>query len=455
MRTSALPLLVLMVSGCSAPKDKPTLPTNVLGSCTYTNKFAGGQECREYVGSWTEEAATKDCTNQKAPTFAWGESCTQDVRVGWCLINKPGAEMRVGFLSASCGDAKTGCEVFAGGYYEAGTACGGSAIDDSVSSIPVFQQPERVCKAPLPGEPEGQSEGGQVCTWQAVSGCTEENRRFSDYADCSVIISQRPYYPAPEDARKAQPDERMNDAAYLAELGWVKKQVLSSSCSCCHGKDAPSGASNWDIDTEGNFANGFHDRGVAMGAGWIRSVGFGAYPPAENNGFHRPTPEQPDGTIFPSTDPERMRQFWLAEATRRGMAEADWAADVASPLESQLAYVPTACGDTEGMAADGTLKWRYGKVRYLYVLEAGSISPGVPPNLDLPKGTLWRLDVPSRGGTPLENGTVKYGVVPAGQVQTFPADGAAPAPLQGGKQYYLYALTDVAQPVTRCLFTAP
>ena len=54
MRTSALPLLVLMVSGCSAPKDKPTLPTNVLGSCTYTNKFAGGQECREYVGSWTE-----------------------------------------------------------------------------------------------------------------------------------------------------------------------------------------------------------------------------------------------------------------------------------------------------------------------------------------------------------------------------------------------------------------
>jgi len=331
MRTSALPLLVLMVSGCSAPKDKPTLPTNVLGSCTYTNKFAGGQECREYVGSWTEEAATKDCTNQKAPTFAWGESCTQDVRVGWCLINKPGAEMRVGFLSASCGDAKTGCEVFAGGYYEAGTACGGSAIDDSVSSIPVFQQPERVCREPLPGEPPGLSDGGLVCTWQAVSGCTEENRRFSDYADCSVVISQRPYYPAPEDPRKAEPDERMNDAAYLAELGWVKKQVLSSSCSCCHGKDAPSGASNWDIDTEGNFANGFHDRGVAMGAGWIRSVGFGAYPPAENNGFHRPTPEQPDGTIFPSTDPERMRQFWLAEATRRGMAEADWAATWPAP----------------------------------------------------------------------------------------------------------------------------
>ncbi|MEN9800361.1 MAG: hypothetical protein RL653_4058, partial [Pseudomonadota bacterium] len=182
---------------------------------------------------------------------------------------------------------------------------------------------------------------------------------------------------------------------------------------------------------------------------------FGAYPPEQNNGFIRPTPENPKGTIFPTTDPERMRRFWLGEATRRGMKESDWTNDVASPLEAQLTYVPTACEGEEGLAADGTLKWRFGKVRYVYVLEANAKSPGVPPNLDLPTGTLWRVDVPSKGGTPIPNGTMKYGVVPAGQVQKFPADGAAPVALEKGKQYYLYALADIAQPVTRCLFTAP
>lgn len=446
---------LLIAASCSGPKDKPTLPTNVLGSCTYTNKFAGGSECKDYVGTWTEEAASTDCANQKGPTFQWGSGCTQQVAIGWCLLSKPGMETRVAFLNGSCGDAKTGCEVFGGGYFESGSACGGAALDDGASSIPVFQQPELTCREPLPGEPPGKSEGGKVCTWAAVSGCTEEGRRFSDYADCSIVISQRPYYPAPEDARKAQPDERMGDPAYTSELSWVKSQVLSSSCSCCHGKDAPSGASNWDIDSEGNFANGFHDRGVAMGAGWIGSIGFGAYPPEQNNGFIRPTPENPVGTIFPSTDPERMRRFWLGEATRRGMKESDWTGDVASPLETQLAHVPTACEGEEGLSADGTLRWRYGKVRYVYVLEANAKSPGVPPNLDLPAGTLWRVDVPSKGGTPIANGTLKYGVVPAGQLQKFPADGAAPPALEKGKQYYLYALADVAQPVTRCLFTAP
>jgi hypothetical protein len=86
------------------------------------------------------------------------------------------------------------------------------------------------------------------------------------------------------------------------------------------------------------------------------------------------------------------------------------------------------------------------------VLEAGSANPGVPPNLDTPRGTLWRLDVPFTG-SPINTG-IRYGVVPQGASQRVPAMNAAPPALQSGRQYYLYVLQDVAIPITRCTFTA-
>ncbi len=98
--------------------------------------------------------------------------------------------------------------------------------------------------------------------------------------------------------------------------------------------------------------------------------------------------------------------------------------------------------------------WKGGNARYVYVLDASAASPTVPPNLDLPEGTLWRIDVPS-DGKPVLSGTVKFGEIPTGLTQKFPATGAAPGALQSGKQYYLYVLADLIQPVTRCLFTAP
>jgi hypothetical protein len=39
-------------------------------------------------------------------------------------------------------------------------------------------------------------------------------------------------------------------------------------------------------------------------------------------------------------------------------------------------------------------------------------------------------------GKPVLSGTVKYGSVPAGLTQKFPATGATPSALQSGKQYY-------------------
>ncbi len=74
----------------------------------------------------------------------------------------------------------------------------------------------------LPAEDAGQSANGQVCTWQAISGCTEEGRRYSDYASCDIVRSQRPYYPAPPAATAGREDKRLEDSQYVAELDWVK-----------------------------------------------------------------------------------------------------------------------------------------------------------------------------------------------------------------------------------------
>ena len=98
------------------------------------------------------------------------------------------------------------------------------------------------------------------------------------------------------------------------------------------------------------------------------------------------------------------------------------------------------------------VRWTGGPARYLYVLEADAMSPGVPPNLDLPEGTLWRVDV-APTAEPVPSG-VRYGDTPAGAQVVWPASGEAP-PLTSGRSYYLAALLDVYLPATRCVFVAP
>jgi len=455
MRVVLIPLVLLASCGLST---RPQLPEKLVGSCRYTNKFAGNPECRDYLGSWTKEAATKDCEGQSSKVV-FDQAC-QDVDVlAWCLIdNEDGTALKVTFPgtdASECGTDKTGCEVFAGGYFDPAPVCGGAASEGADWKGTVFQPPELICKAPKAGEAPGKGANGQVCTWQAISGATEEGRTFSDYADCAVVRTQRPYNAAAEDENIKKADPRMEDPAFVAEVEWVRSQVRASACICCHSNAAPQGASNWNMDTPGNFVNGFHNRGLAMAAGWIDTVGFGAYDKEKNNGFVRPTPADPHLSMFPTTDSDRMVQFFAGEALHRGLQQTDFANQPpgAGPLDIQRLFKPSACTNGEGVTADGTVIWRGSKARYLYVLEEGATSPTVPPNLDLPEGTLWRIDVPWTGSA-VSSGKVKYGVVPTGLVQKFPASGTA-SKLESGKQYYLYVLADIAVPVTRCLFRAP
>jgi hypothetical protein len=202
----------------------------------------------------------------------------------------------------------------------------------------------------------------------------------------------------------------------------------------------------WDTDREGLWTDDFTGRGLAMAAGWLDTSVLGAFPPEENNGFDRTR------TALPSTDPERMIAFFEGELARRGLTRADFdtEAPIGGPLYSQRVFEPSACTQGEGVATTGELSWVGGEARYIYVLRAGSDNPSTPPNLDLPEGTLWRVDV-DHTSPAVEDG-LRYGELPMSAWQAYPEMGS-PEALIEGEVYYLYILKDIGVPITRCLFT--
>ncbi len=444
-------LLLLLLAACDTATPLEGTP---IGSCSYTSPFSGELECREYYEA-DADYAEADCLELQS-TFEPDASCAVASLLGTCTYDDGDVRIRT-FVDADapdrCGTNEFGCEFFADGVWEPGSVCTGE--DEIVVLEDPWPQPVRVCVDPLPDEPPGQSEGGQVCTWEVVSGATEEGRHFADYASCDTVVRQRGYSDAPPDERAFEEDPRMEDPTYVAEVDWVRDQLRAGACECCHASAKGVGAAVFDADFEGNLANMFHDDGLAMAAGWIPTIGFGTYPPAENNGFWRSSEENPNHPAIPTTDPERMITFFEGELAHRGRAREEFADRTyggAGPLDVQRAFVPSECSEEEGIAPDGTIRWLPGRARYVYVMEADTVTPTVPPNLDLPEGTLWRVDVPE-DGVPVASEAIVYGKVPAGMTQRWPEDGAPPA-LEDGKSYYLYVAADVLFPISRCLFTA-
>ena len=457
-RLLSLSILMCVAAACQRG-SVPIVPDKVVGHCVYMNRFSELEECRDYVGEWTEKDAAEDCEDQDSKVIL-GSACGVSERLGYCFLGGEDERWtRISFPGTDaqkCGSMKRGCELFGGGVFDPAPTCGGKVEEGGGDSgLPTFLQPVLACVDPRPGEPPGQSAGGKVCTWEMISGATELGRSFEQYASCDRVRTQRPYYPVPPAPDAAREDARLQDPTYANEVKWVRSQIESTACVCCHSTRAPKGPSNWFVESPGNFINSFNPRGLAMGAGWIDTVGFGAYRPEHNNGFSRASPERPNDSIFVTTDAARIARFFEAELAHRGFTREDFLEDPygAGPLDTQRFFRPDACDKGEGVGADGTILWRGGKARYLYVLEADAPTPTVPPNLDLPEGTLWRIDVPE-GGTPFESGTVRYGAIPQGLSQRFPAAGE-PSALTHGKAYYLYVLADIIQPVTRCVFTYP
>jgi len=435
----------------TADTGTPTAPVAAaVGHCTYVNLFSQDEECKEYRGDgWSLDAAEQDCA---APPFSAGPGtfvadapCVYAATLGTCTIDE-GTDDEVALVfpgddPSLCSGVEFGCGL-AGGDFVGDGACDGQTATggEGFGSVP-FEPFERVCVA------EPSADDGEVCTWNAISGSTEEGYRFLDYGDCDVVRTQRPYVPYPA-AQAAEDDSRLDDPVWAEEFAWVTDQFEASACVCCHSSTAPDGPAGWYLEDGPIWTDGASDAAIAMFAGFIDSSAFGAFPADDNHGFDRST------TGVPTTDIPRMQAFLEGELQRRGLSERDFADEGpwGGPLVDQLVYEPEACADGQGVDADGRVRWTGTDVRYLYVLEAGAANPTVPPNLDLPEGTLWRVDVLPEDA-PMASG-VAYGEVPADAVQAWPVQGA-PEPLVSGKTYYLVALTDIIQPTTRCLFTAP
>lgn len=459
-----LSVLLFSASGCSCNGFPiPELPKKIVGHCIYKNMFSGRQECKEYLGEWSVSEATNDCKNNNSQIVK-DKKCgiADDKRLGDCIfiidkakdkfarVELPGSD------TSMCQSMERGCQFFGGGSFVPTPMCGGKTGKEPKKTLPVFQMPEYVCKDPKKGEPKGKGPNGQVCTWSAISGATEPGRNFMDYGSCDLVRTQRPYFAVPPASTAKDPDPRMKDPKYVKENEWVKAQIRASACVCCHSTAAPEGPSNWYIESGPNWIKSMGPKGMAMGAGWINTVGFGAYPPEKNNGFSRTTPDNMGHSAFPTTDDARMRKFFENELKRLGKTREDFKDEKygAGPLDAQRAYKPKDCTAGQEITPDGTIKWLGGPARYLYVMKATSQTPGVPPNLDIPEGTLWRLDVDAKTGTPFDSGTIKYGVIPADVKQRVPKSGK-PLPLESGKKYYLYVMKDIANPLTRCFVKIP
>ncbi len=320
-------------------------------------------------------------------------------------------------------------------------------VTDAKDALPkVFIPAFLDCRAPLAGE-RGEGPDGKVCTQVSIAGCTEPGKYFADYASCDVVRTQRPYYPSGPFAVPRADDPRLNDPAFMSELAWVTEQVRASGCVCCHDSKVGGNAARWDISLGPIWTDTASDNALALFTGLADSSVLGAYPPAENHGFDR------EKTGLPSTDNARMRAYFVNELSRRGLSEADAqkVRPFGGPIYQNKIFEPKACEKGEGVAVDGRVSWGAAYTpRYVYVLEADAANPGVPPNMDLPEGTIWRLDALANAA-PIETG-LRYGETPKGSFQAFPERGPAPQ-LEQGKTYLLYVFYDVGIRITGCLFT--
>ena len=453
-RLIALATALVFTAACTDTSN-PSEPDPVLGHCIYINIFSNAEECKEYRGAgWSSESGLDDCNGQLESAFAAG-SCPYEESLGYCLFDEGEDDMThivfPGDDVDDCASSEMGCELFGGGEFVPEARCEPYVDDQDMDGIgsggSVFQPGEFVCSEPAAGDSVGSADDGDVCTWSTIGGCTEEGKKFIDYAECTPVLTQRPYVPVPPSSFKtAENDPLLADANFLGEVDWAKTQAESCGCVCCHTDSiAPQGASIWDTEAEGIWTDSFTDNGLAIMAGWIDSTPLGAHPAEDNNGFDRTI------TGMPTTDVARMVAFFEGELGRRGRTQDEYsdATPTGGPLHTQRIFEPSACENGEGVDAAGKLTWSGGGARYVFVLEEGSDNPTAPPNLDLPEGTLWRLDVDYRD-EPINDGFT-YGAVPAGSKQTFPIDGA-PKALTPGQTYYVYVQRDVAIPITRCLF---
>lgn len=318
----------------------------------------------------------------------------------------------------------------------------------------VFIQPYKTCKE-IDRKTNEKDAPLTVCAQNSIAGATHEGYRFSDIGSCEVVRTQRPFVKRETPLQVNSQDERLLDPVFKREYEWVTSQVRSTGCACCH--DSTSVASGdyavWDIASKGVWTDQLTTRALGLLTNRLDATTLGAYDAQENFGFDRKR------TAVPTTDPARMGAFFEREIKTRGIKDADFIGlkPLGGPLLGMINKKPEACSSGVGVNENHEIRWEGPPARYIYIMEAQAKAPIVPPNLDLPEGTLWRLDVIAKldqVGAPLASG-LKYGTVPPHTVQRIPLNNETPPALVSGQTYRLHVLPDVPLASTSCLFIFP
>jgi hypothetical protein len=309
-----------------------------------------------------------------------------------------------------------------------------------------YLYPERICD-PVPDgielppgtEVEVDSSGQElVCVWRSVVGNVPEGFAYTDLAECDMPLTQAPsWFVAPE--QKYVSDlALLDDPAFVEELDWVQSQVESSGCACCHSSTVSEHTSGFDVGAPAVWTDTIENYQLAMISGRLDDhILFGALPEDVNHGFTR------EHTMFPTTDPERMKAFFNAEFDRRNgtpeqVVEAQAAFDT---FFDRLLEPYNECVTPWQGLSDGRVVWDGDdEIRQFYVLKTDAATPGFPPNRDRPEGTVWAIYV-SPDQAPIPSGTIELGQIPEGAYQAFPEDGSPPE-LVAGETYRLFATPD-------------
>ena len=315
-----------------------------------------------------------------------------------------------------------------------------------------YRWPHRTCVEEHDGE--------QFCFWESVRAAVPLGKNFIEYGNCQVLSTQAP--PWQRDVRATDCDDpRLNDPAWVAESNWVRDQIRSTSCQCCHDSSQTGYADSFDIAQGPLWVTQLTEMGV-LTFGGFKAVLSGRVkdrkafiPPEENNGFSRD-----EGRLgFQTTDVDRLRAFFQQELDWRNITDDDIRNFDTIPIPEQLNIEEPVnpCPSTIGVDAEGVIHWS-GTVeaRYLYVLGLEAETPRPPPHFDYPEGTLWRIDRHHLEPVGFRTGEVTYGSLPEGSLQRRLAPGQQPPALVEGETYRLYGLMDMHSfNIVNCTFTYP
>jgi len=343
-----------------------------------------------------------------------------------------------------------GCDEWAGYDIQAPPAQARVVLDDTP-----FIMPAKVCVDPstVQGVPDdAELIDGELCVWEAFNGAVPEGMAYSDVASCDPPWTQGPPWFAQPTRIYKSPASLLNDEAWVAEADWAAAQIRSSGCSCCHSSMSESGnTSGFDVDAPGVWTDSMTSSQLSMSGGnnELHRL-FGAFPAEDNHGFAR------EDTLWLSTDAARLKAFFDGEFERRegGQEDVDESNAAFEALFGQVIADRSECvGEFEGVGPDGTVYWNNdAPVRQILLMEEDADTPAFTPNLDKPEGTIWAVYVDFEG-TPIENGALRIGDVPAGAQQVVPDGGPAPV-LEEGRTYSIFASEDImVGRVLNCTFT--